>query len=147
MDSFVGIQQLRFIISSSRHTSGKHPSARAFQLQTVYVCTLAGNHTYMPCISCSPAALLQVLMCMPCCSGCCCSSAFLPNSVLPGVLQAWAELEACEGQWLLAIKLLEQALAADPQHLPSWMVSCAVATMPAKQAAHAKIRSMSLALQ
>jgi hypothetical protein len=39
------------------------------------------------------------------------------------LLQAWAELEACEGQWLLAVKLLEQALAADPQHLPSWMVS------------------------
>jgi hypothetical protein len=39
-------------------------------------------------------------------------------------LQAWAELEAAEGQWLLAVKLLEQALAADSRHLPSWMVSC-----------------------
>jgi hypothetical protein len=38
-------------------------------------------------------------------------------------VQAWAELEAADGQWLLAIKLLEQALAADRQHLPSWMVS------------------------
>jgi hypothetical protein len=39
------------------------------------------------------------------------------------LLQAWAELEAAEGQRLLTVKLLEQALAADRHHLPSWMVS------------------------
>jgi hypothetical protein len=38
-------------------------------------------------------------------------------------LQAWAELEWSAGRWMVAVKLLESALAANRNHLPSWMVS------------------------
>lgn len=39
------------------------------------------------------------------------------------VLQAWAQLEWSDGRWMIAVKLLESALQANRNHLPSWMVS------------------------
>lgn len=58
-----------------------------------------------------------------CDDACCQASSQSLLHQCAAVLQAWAELEAGEGHWLRAVKLLEQALAADQQHLPSWMVS------------------------
>lgn len=49
-------------------------------------------------------------------------------------LQAWAELEAGDGRWLTAVKLLEQAVAVNRQHLPSWMVGACVCGLVRQQA-------------
>lgn len=36
--------------------------------------------------------------------------------------QSWAQLEWSDGRWMTAVKLLESALQANQNHLPSWMV-------------------------